>query len=111
MSLSEDALPSRAALLGPPVIDARAPRFNQAIIGGAALAAFLLGWWPLLALAALQLALTLSFGPRLCLACFLYFKLLRPWLGPGPVKDARPVRFANLVGPLFLSAAAARPSQ
>jgi hypothetical protein len=111
MSGSEDASSSRAALLGPPVVDARAPRFNQAIIGGAALAAFLLGWWSLLALAALQLALTLSFGPRLCLACFLYFKLLRPWLGPGPVKDARPVRFANLVGPLFLSAAAARPSQ
>ena len=105
MSLAEDMLPSRAALLGPPVIDARAPRFNQAIIGGAALAAFLLGWWPLLALAALQLALTLTFGPRLCLACFLYFKLVRPWLGPGPVKDARPVRFANLVGLVFLSAA------
>jgi len=60
---------------------------------------------PLLALAALQLALTLSFGPRLCLACFLYFNLLRPWLGPGPVKNARPVRFANLVGLVFLSAA------
>ena len=107
MSLPKDAIPSRAALLGPPVIDARAPRFNQAIIGGAALAAFWLGWWPLLALAALQLALTLTFGPRLCLACFLYFKLVRPWLGPGPVKDARPVRFANLVGLVFLSAASA----
>jgi hypothetical protein len=70
MSLAEDVLPSRAALLGPPVIDARAPRFNQAIIGGAALAAFLLGWWPLLALAALQLALTLSFGPRLVRVLF-----------------------------------------
>jgi len=107
MSPVEDVLPSRAALLGPPVIDARAPRFNQAIIGGAALSAFLLGWWPLLALAALQLALTLTFGPRLCLACFLYFKLVRPRLGPGPVKDARPVRFANLVGLVFLSAASA----
>ena len=107
MSLLEDVLPSRAALLGPPVIDARAPRFNQAIIGSAALGAFLLGWWPLLALAALQLALTLSFGPRLCLACLLYFKLVRPWLGSGPVKDARPVRFANLVGLVFLSAASA----
>ena len=105
MSLVEDALTSRAALLGPPVIDARAPRFNQAIIGGAALAAFLLGWWPLLSLAALQLALTLTFGPRLCLACLLYFKFVRPRLGPGLVKDARPVRFANLVGLVFLSAA------
>jgi len=58
MSPTEDAVPSRAALLGSPVIDARAPRFNRAIIWGAALTAFLLGWWPLLSLAALQLALT-----------------------------------------------------
>ena len=90
---------------GPPVIDARAPRFNQGVIGAAALLAFVFGFWPLLSLAALQLALTLTFGPRLCLACFIYFKLVRPRLGPGPVKDARPVRFANLVGFVFLSAA------
>ena len=88
-----------------PIIDARAPRFNQCLIGTAALLAFLLGFWPLLSLAALQLALTLSFGPRLCLACLIYFKLVQPRLGPGPVKDARPVRFANFVGLVFLSAA------
>jgi hypothetical protein len=86
-------------------VDARAPRFNQAIIGIAALAAYVVGWWPLLALAALQLALTLTFGPRLCLGCLVYFKLVRPRLGSGPVKDARPVRFANLVGFVFLAAA------
>ena len=95
----------RTAQAGLPVIDARAPRFNQAVIGIVSLAAFVLGWWPLLALAAFQLALTLTFGPRLCLACIIYFKLIRPWVGPGPVKDARPVRFANLVGLLLLSAA------
>jgi len=78
----------------PPTVDARAPRFNQAIIGVAALAAYLLGFWPLLTLAALQLALTLTFGPRLCLGCLVYLKLVRPRIGPGPVKDARPVRFA-----------------
>jgi len=89
---------------GVPVIDARAPRFNQGMIGAAALLAFLFGFWPLLSLAALQLALTLTFGPRLCLACLVYFKLVRPRLGPGPVKDARPVRFANLVGFVLLSA-------
>lgn len=89
----------------PPTVDARAPRFNQAIIGVAALAAYLLGFWPLLTLAALQLALSLSFGPRLCLGCLVYFKLVRPRLGPGPVKDARPVRFSNFVGLAFLGAA------
>jgi len=92
-------------MAAPPVVDARAPRFNQGMIGTAALLAFLLGFWPLLSLAALQLALTLTFGPRVCLACIIYFKLVRPRLGPGPVKDARPVRFANAVGLVFLSAA------
>ena len=92
-------------MAGTPIIDARAPRFNQGLIGAAALLAFLLGFWPLLSLAALQLALTLTFGPRLCLACLIYFKLVQPRLGPGPIKDARPVRFANLVGLVFLSAA------
>jgi hypothetical protein len=86
-------------------VDARAPRFNQAIIGAASLAAYLLDFWPLLGLAALQLGLTLTFGPRLCLGCLIYFKLVRPRLGPGPVKDARPVRFANVVGLVFLAAA------
>jgi hypothetical protein len=105
MSSEVVVVPPWVPLSGPPVIDARAPRFNQAIIGGAALAAFLLGWWPLLSLAALQLALTLAFGPRLCLACLIYFKLVRPRMGPGPVKDARPVRFANLLGLVFLTAA------
>lgn len=28
------------------VIDAQAPRFNQAVIGALALVAFLTGWWP-----------------------------------------------------------------
>jgi len=89
----------------PPVIDARAPRFNQAVIGLAALLAFAFQWWPLLSLAALQLALALAFGPRVCLGCTVYFKLVRPRLGPGPLEDARPVRFANLVGFVFLSLA------
>lgn len=97
--------PAQATAAPPPVIDARAPRFNQAVIGLAALLAFALSWWPLLSLAALQLALALVFGPRVCLGCTIYFKLVRPWLGSGPLEDARPVRFANLVGCVFLAAA------
>lgn len=102
MSSISDTVGTKSGL---PTVDARAPRFNQAIIGGAALAAFLVGWWPLLALAGLQLGLTLTFGPRLCLGCLIYYKLVRPRIRSGPVKDARPVRFANLVGLVFLSAA------
>src|SRR5207253_11312572 len=39
------------------VIDERAPRFNQAFIGVLSVIAVVTGWWPLLALLALQLAL------------------------------------------------------
>jgi hypothetical protein len=88
-----------------PVIDARAPRINQGVIAAACLAALLSSWWPLLALAALQLGLTLTFGPRVCLGCLAYFKVVQPRFGRGPIKDARPVRFANFVGFVFLSSA------
>ena len=46
------------------VIDARAPRFNQATIGLLSLLALLTGWWPLLTLLAVQLVLGLTLGRR-----------------------------------------------
>ena len=87
------------------VIDARAPRFNQAVIGLVSLAALVTGWWVLLALLALQLALGLRFGRRWCLPCVAYFELVQPRIGEGRVEDARPPRFANVVGVAFLTAA------
>jgi len=87
------------------VIDARAPRFNQAVIGSLALVAFLTGWWPLLAILAAQLAIGLTLGRRWCLPCVAYFELVQPRLGEGPVEDSRPPRFANKVGVIFLGAA------
>jgi hypothetical protein len=87
------------------VIDARAPRFNQAVIGLVALVALVTGWWVLLALLALQLALGLRFGRRWCLPCVAYFELVQPRIGEGRVEDARPPRFANMVGVVFLTAA------
>jgi hypothetical protein len=87
------------------VIDARAPRFNQATIGVVSLVALVTGWWVLLALLALQLALGLRFGRRWCLPCVAYFRFVQPRLGEGKVEDARPPRFANLVGVVFLTAA------
>jgi hypothetical protein len=83
------------------VIDARAPRFNQAVVGLLSLAAILTGWWPLLALVALQLALGLSLGRRYCLPCVAYFELVQPRLGEGPLEDSRPPRFANQLGLAF----------
>lgn len=87
------------------VVDSRAPRANQATVGVLSAAAVATGWWPLLAILALQLAVGLRFGRRWCLPCLVYFELIQPRLGEGPLEDARPPRFANQVGLAVLSAA------
>ena len=89
------------------VIDSRAPRFNQATIGILAALALGTGWWWLLAVLAAQLWVGLTLGRRFCLPCLAYFELVQPRVGEGPLEDSRPPRFANLVGAVFLSAAAA----
>jgi hypothetical protein len=87
------------------VIDARAPRTNQAIVGALSLIALVTGWWPILGLLAGQLAIGLTFGRRWCLPCLLYFDVLQPRFGEGPIEDSRPPRFANMVGVVFLGSA------
>ena len=89
------------------VIDARAPRFNQATVGLLALVGVVTGWWILFALLALQLTLGLLLGRRWCLPCVLYFEVVQPRIGEGPLEDSRPPRFANQVGAVFLWAATA----
>ncbi|MDX6671581.1 MAG: hypothetical protein QOI91_1944 [Solirubrobacteraceae bacterium] len=87
------------------VIDSRAPRFNQAVIGTLALVAFLfqLTWLP--GVLAAQLAIGLTLGRRFCLPCLAYFELVQPRAGQGRLEDSRPPRFANLLGVLFLGGA------
>jgi hypothetical protein len=87
------------------VIDSRAPRANQAVVGLVAVLAVATGWWWLLALLALQLAVGLGFGRRYCLPCLLYFELIQPRLGEGALEDSRPPRAANIVGLVVLAAA------
>jgi Domain of unknown function (DUF4395) len=89
------------------VIDARAPRANQAAIGSLALLAFVLDaeWLP--ALLGAQLAVGLTFGRQFCLPCLLYFEVIQPRFGEGPIEDSRPPRFANMVGVGFLGGATA----
>jgi hypothetical protein len=87
------------------VIDARAPRFNQAVVGVVSVLAVLTGWWWLLALLAVQLAVGLTFGRRFCLPCLAYFELVQPRFGEGPLEDSRPPRVANMVGIAALGAA------
>jgi hypothetical protein len=88
------------------VIDSRAPRFNQLVIGLAAVLAVVTGWWWLLALLAANLGSGLLFGRRYCLTCVAYFSLVQPRLGEGPLEDSRPPRVANMVGFVFLAGAA-----
>jgi hypothetical protein len=87
------------------VIDSRAPRTNQAVIGVVSVLAVATGWWWLLALLALQLAVGLTFGRRYCLPCVAYFELIQPRFGEGPLEDSRPPRAANIVGFVVLTAA------
>jgi hypothetical protein len=87
------------------VIDSRAPRFNQATIGLLATLAVAIGWWWLLGVLGAQLLVGLTLGRRFCLPCLAYFELVQPRVGEGPLEDARPPRFANLVGTVFLTAA------
>jgi hypothetical protein len=88
------------------VIDSRAPRVNQTVIGTLSVVAVATGWWPLLAVLAAQLAIGLTLGRRYCLPCLLYFQLIQPRFGEGPLEDSRPPRAANAVGLVVTSAAA-----
>jgi Domain of unknown function (DUF4395) len=88
------------------VIDSRAPRFNQATIGVLSTLAVFTGWWWLFAILGAQLVVGLTLGRRFCLPCVVYFELVQPRFGEGPLEDSRPPRFANLVGAVFLTAAA-----
>ena len=80
------------------VIDRRAPRFNQAVVGLLAVIATVTGFWPLLTLLAVQLAVGLTFGRRYCLPCVAYFTWVQPRFGEGPLEDARMPKFANQIG-------------
>ena len=87
------------------VIDSRAPRFAQATIGVLSAVAVATGWWWLLGILAAQLVIGLTAGRRFCLPCLAYFELVQPRFGEGPLEDARPPRFANIVGAVILAAA------
>lgn len=89
------------------VIDARAPRFNQATVGALAVVAVATGWWWLIAALGAQLVVGVTFGRRFCLPCLIYFEVVQPRFGEGRLEDSRPPRFANKVGAVILLAAAA----
>jgi hypothetical protein len=87
------------------VIDSRAPRFNQAVVGTVSAAGAILGWPLAWALMAAQLLVGLTLGRRFCIQCVAYFLLIQPRFGEGELEDSRPPRLANMIGFGFLTAA------
>jgi hypothetical protein len=88
------------------VIDERAPRFSQAVTGIVALLGAVFGWPLAWALMSAQLFIGLTLGRRFCLPCLAYFELVQPRFGEGRLEDSRPPRLANMIGTVFLAAAA-----
>jgi hypothetical protein len=87
------------------VVDSRAPRTSQGVIGVLTLVAVATDQAWLLGVLALQLLMGLVIGRRWCLPCLFYFEVVQPRFGEGPLEDARPPRFANMIGFAFLTSA------
>lgn len=91
-----------------PQVDVDVPRFNQGLVAAITGFAFLFDtWWPV-AIVAVILGLSWIDGQRLGLFTRLYVGAVRPRIRPdGPVEfeDARPPRFAQLLGTIVLGSA------
>ncbi len=85
-----------------PLVDARASRVAQGLTALLTLVPIVTGSWPLLALPLAHLLSSLVLGRRGNAGLAVFDALLARRLGPGEQKDARPPRFANLVGAVFL---------
>jgi hypothetical protein len=88
------------------VIDGRAPRFNQAVVGVVSLLGAIFGWPLAWAIMGGQLAIGVTFGRRFCLTCLAYFGIVQRIFGEGELEDSRPPRLANVIGAVFLIGAA-----
>jgi hypothetical protein len=105
MSLSDPSAPPEAAPTDLRV-DVNIPRFNQAAVAVLVGLAFLLQWWPLVAVIAAVLALTRLGGARRGLFTQAYLRLVRPRLsGPIETEPAAPPRFSQTLGAIFLGVA------
>jgi hypothetical protein len=88
------------------VIDERAPRFNQSVVGVVALLGVIFGWPLAWAIMGAQLAIGVTLGRRFCITCLAYFAIVQRLFGEGELEDSRPPRLANVIGAIFLTGAA-----
>jgi hypothetical protein len=94
-----------APVAGAPTVDVRAARLSQAAVAAVVLASAALGSWTLLAVPAAHLALSAALGRRGNAIVRAFDAWLAPRLGAPVLEDARPPRFANVVGAAFLGGA------
>ena len=87
-------------------LDPRGPRFSAAVTTVVLVAVLVTGWGALALAQAAVFAIT-AVDPRRGLYALIYRHLVAPRLGPAAEReDAAPVRFAQLVGFVFLLVAA-----
>ncbi len=88
-------------------VDVNVPRFNQTMVAILCGLAFLAGLEWLVAVVFGVLAVTYAFGPEFGVFTQVYVRWVRPAVDPTPdeFEDARPPRFSQLVGAIFLGAA------
>jgi hypothetical protein len=89
------------------MVDVNVPRFNQLCVAVLTGLAFVVGWWPLVAVVAAILAATRFGGARFGVFTQTYLKVIKPRWGHGDVETepAAPPRFAQLLGVVFLTVA------
>ncbi|MDX1689697.1 MAG: DUF4395 domain-containing protein [Acidimicrobiia bacterium] len=89
-----------------PQIDVDLPRFNQAMTALLTAVAFVLQWWPLVAVALAAVALTRFGGHRVGPWSQIYLRFVKPRrTRPVETEWARPPRFAQTLAVVFLGAA------
>ena len=91
-----------------PTVDVNIPRFNQAVVAASIAIAFVANAPWLVAAVAAMLIAPLLLGPRASLTARIYEAVVRERIdpeGPSEVEDARPPRFASLLGAVFTSSA------
>lgn len=87
-------------------IDAAIPRFSQACVAALTGAGFVLGWWPIVPMVAIVLAVGSAAGPRFALFTQVYTRLLGPLRSaPVEMEPAAAPRFAQMMGAVVLGGA------
>ncbi|MGI9666798.1 MAG: DUF4395 domain-containing protein [Acidimicrobiia bacterium] len=87
-------------------VDVNVPRFNQACVAALTALAFVVQWWPLVAVTALILAATRFAGPRYGPFTQAYVRFIKPRRNSDvETEEAAPPRFAQLLGTIFLGVA------